>query len=409
MFLFWQIAFRNIFRQRRRTWFTGLTIGGGYLLLSVIQGISDGSYNNIIRIFTEAHTGHIQIHRPEFVDRPQLHYAMRMDKHNMQLITSSPHVKGASKRIRGWGLAYQGEKSMPVPVLGIETDKESRLTTLGKRVVKGQLPSTESNRHGYFEAAIGASLAKQLELDLGSELILISQAADGSVANDIFIVSGVIGDESSMDRFHVYLSLPVAQSFFLLDNQVHEIMIVTYDIKLAAETSRRLQALPEFKSLVVRPWQEIEKDFYQAMQADKEGNKVVNFIIILIVSLGVLNTVLMMILERTREYGILKALGTRPAQIILLITLETAQLTFLSILTALFFSLPLNYYLANYGIQMPQAIDIGGMSYDKIMSEISWYSTIAPAVYLFLIIIPVSLFPAWRAARREALVAMQHI
>jgi ABC-type lipoprotein release transport system permease subunit len=407
MTMLMQMAFRNIFRQRRRSLLTGLTIAGGYFLLSILQGIAEGSYAHMIRIFTQNQTGHMQIHHPEYVERPGLRKTLPEDAGLYSQLKTIDGITGVSPRIHGWGLAYHDPKSIPVPIEGIQPDSITALTTLDERIQQGRMPGPIGQKPtGNAEALIGLSLAKLLKLGVGDELIIISQAADGSVANAIFDVVGLVGSETSHDRQTVYLNLTAAQEFFLLPNKVHEFMIMTDDPEQARRLVPKIKAQKPFDDWTVRPWQEIEKDFYQTMEADKQGNNVVNGILVFMISIGVLNTVFMMILERGREYGILKALGTHSGQILTLIFWEIFFLTIISIGAGLCLSLPLNLYLSHNGIKMPHAVDIGGLPYDTILSEISWLTVAGPAVYLLVVISIMSLLPAWRAATKNPLRAL---
>ncbi|MFW6160141.1 MAG: ABC transporter permease, partial [Acidobacteriota bacterium] len=152
-------------------------------------------------------------------------------------------------------------------------------------------------------------------------------------------------------------------------------------------------------NLSVASWKEFAKDFYQAMKADLQGMWIMLFVIILIVAVGVLNTVLMTVLERTREYGVLKALGTKPKQIFLQVILEINIIALASIIIGAGLSLIINHILSIHGINLPYSFTYGGMEFKTMYSEISARSLYIPALTVALAASVVSLFPALRAAR----------
>lgn len=145
------------------------------------------------------------------------------------------------------------------------------------------------------------------------------------------------------------------------------------------------------------------------MQADKEGGYISMGIIIFIVSIGVLNTVLMGTLERTREFGVLRAIGTQPAAIFRLIMLESFFLAIISCLVGLVFALPVNYWLAMVGIALPEPIDMGGVLFEAMLGEVSWFTMAIPALVVVGSTLVVSLIPGIRAARISPLQALQAV
>jgi putative ABC transport system permease protein len=151
----------------------------------------------------------------------------------------------------------------------------------------------------------------------------------------------------------------------------------------------------------VEPWQVFAKAFYEAMKADKAGMWVMLVVIVIIVAVGVLNTVLMSVLERRREYGLLKALGTKPRRIVRLVLLEVVFLSILASLAGAILGLGANAYLSHHGIKFGSGLTYGGMVFDTMVSEINVRSFTIPAMTVIVCAIVVSLVPAVKAARTE--------
>ncbi len=252
---------------------------------------------------------------------------------------------------------------------------------------------------------IGAGVAHNLELNLGDEIVLISQGADGSIANDIYIVDAIIGEKDSQDRQRVFLPLNASQEFLSLYGRVHEIALVLKDDTLTREITRTLQA--DLPDVTVSPWQIIEESFYNTMVAKQKSNYFTFGIILFIVFVGVLNTVLMSVLERTREFGVLKAIGSSPASIARLITLETSLIAAISIGVGFLISLPIIAWFATVGIAYPQPMQIGSVYLSHVTGDLSLFVFSLPMVVILLSAILVSIPPGLRAANTAPTEAMR--
>ena len=229
---------------------------------------------------------------------------------------------------------------------------------------------------------------------------LLGQGADGSIANDIFTVAGILKADAEMrDGNRAYLPLKTAQKYFSLGNRVHEIALHLREDGYAREQSVLLQQQMPNDNLDVQPWQVVEEAFYKAMAADMEGNWITQVVILFIVSLLILITVLMNTLERQHEFGVLLAVGTSPGFIFRGIVLEMTLLGFFSVLVGLLPAFALNWYFSQNGIVIEPAMEYGGMIFDQIRSEPTPDSLIIPAFSAVLTAFLVSLYPAFKAAR----------
>ena len=249
-------------------------------------------------------------------------------------------------------------------------------------------------------AVIGKGLAKTLSATLGSEMVLFSQAADGSIANDVYTIVGILesGDDAT-DRVTCYLNLEDAQELLVLEGRIHEIVLTVSKINQVPTITKAIETRLNDSTLDVAPWQEVAKSFYRAMQADKQGDAIGRIVIMLIVAIGVLNSVLMSVLERTREYGVLKAVGTKPTQIFRLVICEVAIIALASICVGAVLGVLANYLLSIYGITLPEEFTYGGIKFETMYAEVNARSLIIPAITVLLSAIVVGLFPAIKAAR----------
>ncbi len=402
----YKIAFRNIFRQKRRSTLTALTMLGGFVLAAVAIGWADGAYNHIINMFTRNRLGHIQIHAKGYLDKPSLYnnidHVEKLGKRIMQV----EGVEAWSPRLYSAGLASVGEKSTAVRIIGVDPERENTATHFDRKVVEGT--SLSLNPAG--EVLLGKGLARTLHAKTGDEVIIVSQAADGSLANDLYRMTGIIesGDDAQ-DSMAFYLHLADAQELLVMEERVHEMIIIVDSLNKVRVLSREITKAIQRPDLVVAPWQEFAKSFYTAMKADKMGNWIMIFIIILIVAIGVLNTVLMSVLERQREYGLLKAMGTRPRQILCLVLYEVNIIAIFSIVTGSGLAYLANNWLSRHGISLSEPFSYGGMTFKTMYAEVNLKSFLIPTLAVLATAVLVSLLPALKAARTDPAKTMRNM
>jgi ABC-type lipoprotein release transport system permease subunit len=359
-----KIAFRNIFRHKRRSVLTGLMMTGGCFLFAISLGMVDGSYDKLIDMFTRNKTGHVQIHRRGYLEKPSIYKTLEAADSIGIRVEPVANVQSWTPRVYTPALAFVGEKTTGVQVMGVHPEREGRTTRLAYRIDRGRFLSDKPLK----EIIISDGLARILRVDLGGEVALIAQGVDGS-------------------------------EFLSMGERIHEIAVVLEDHAKTLKTVGYLRDTLKDPLLDVEPWQVVESQFYRAMQADIKGNWYSLMVFTIIVAIGVLNTVLMVILERTREFGVLRALGTRPFQIFQLIVIETASLAVLSIIPGVLIGILANWILSVKGITLSTPLEWGGFYFDTITAKITLRSVVIPAVVIFGTAVLVSILPAIRAAR----------
>ena len=398
-----KIAFRNIFRQKRRSLFTALTMIGGFVLAAFCFGIADGIYGDVIDLFTRNSIGHVQVHAPGYRQKESIYKTISGYDSLFQKIKSVKGVEQYTPRLYASGLVSVGEESNVAIIVGIDPLLENQATNFNKKIITGD-PLT---RKSAGTILLGKGLAKNLKALPGDSLVIVSQAADGSIANDLYTIAGIVqSGNREFDRIAMYMRMEDAQELFVLYGQIHEIIVI-------GENSSEAQALSEtLASLLgndydVAPWQEIAKTFYKSMKADVGGMYVMLIILMIVVAISILNTVLMAVLERQREYGILKAVGTRPSQILSLILWEMGILSLLSIGVSIVLAFIVNYLFSLHGLQLPEPYYYGGMEFSHFRTVVNAKSFYVPALTIFGATLLVSVFPALKAARTEPAATMR--
>lgn len=393
-----KMAFRNIFRQRRRTILTALSMVGGFVLAAISIGWSDGSYNDIINTFTRNRLGHIQIHEKTYLDRPSLYKTIDQSSNIGQILDETKEIESWTPRLYSAGLASVGQKTAGVRIMGINPERETKTTHFDQKIIKGRSLSAKPAH----EAILGKGLAQILKAKINDDVVIVSQAADGSIANDLYKVVGILdsGDDLS-DRTSFYLHLKDAQELMVLEGKIHEIAITVRKLNQVVKTAKLLTRKINNPNLAVEPWQVFARAFYQAMKADKQGAWIMLIIIVFIVGLGVLNTVLMSVLERQKEYGVLKAVGTKPSQIVKLVLIEVIILAFICIILGSVLGFAANSYLSTHGLKIGEGLTYGGMKFETMEAEVNLRSFTIPAITVLVCAAFISLFPALKAARTD--------
>ncbi|MBD3335323.1 MAG: FtsX-like permease family protein [Candidatus Eisenbacteria bacterium] len=399
-----KLAVRNVLRQKRRTIFTVLAILGGFGLSAASIGWADGTYRDIIDLFTRSRTGHIQIHAPGYLDQATLYKTIEDYRETGAQVDAVDGVAAWAPRIYAGGLASVAQKSSGVRLIGIDPRLESAATRFENQIAEGGMLAAEASR----QALLGRGLAAVLDARIGDDLILVSQGADGSIANDRFRIAGIVATGDRMtDRMSCYLHLADAQEFLYLPGQVHELAVIAASLDEVPRVTGRLRDALGGRELDIQPWTVFAKSFYRAMKADMAGMWIMLFVILLVVAVIVLNTVLMSVLERRREYGVLRALGTRPRRIVRMVLLETTVLTLVAMVLGAGLGAGLIAILSRHGIALPQPVSYGGMEFDVMRAAFTPRSLYLPAVTVLLTALVISFFPARKAARTEPAQAMR--
>ncbi len=399
-----KIALRSTLRQKRRTILTALTMFGGFVLASVSVGWSDGTYSRIINMFTRNRLGHIQVHGQGYLDKPSIYNTIEDYKKAGQKIGDLDGVEAWAPRVFSAGLASVSDNSTAAQVIGVNPLLEQKATRFDRKITKGESFADTASH----SAILGTGLATVLKAEVGDSVIIVSQAADGSIANDIYEIVGLLQSGDTMsDRMSLYLHISDAQELFFLPDQAHEIAVIVHDLDKVDVMTDKIRKTLDNPELSVKPWQEFARSFYQAMRADQQGMWIMIFVIVLIVAIGVLNTVLMSVLERTKEYGVQKAIGTQPGQIFLQVIYEVNAIALVSVIIGAGLSIIANSMLSVHGIDLPQAFTYGGIEFKTMYSEVSLQSLYIPALTVILAASIVSIFPALRAAHIEPAKAMR--
>ena len=269
-------------------------------------------------------------------------------------IAADPRVEAASPRVYAYGLVSATHQSAGAQLLGVVPDQEQKITVLQSRMVKGSYLTGRMPKG----VVMGDKLATTIGAEVGSEIVLLTPAADGSMGNDLYTVAGMFHTGlDAMDQGLVVMPLASLQELLRLPpGRIHEVGIKLHDITAATTTAAALEVrLSKTLPVRVMPWQELAPELADYVQFNRRVTFILFFIFFLLAAMGIVNTMLMAIIERTREFGMLMAVGMRPVQVVGLIVAEAASLAGASLVLGAALGSPLLWYLQVHGLNLGQS------------------------------------------------------
>lgn len=394
-----RLASRNLWRNRRRTLLTLSAMVVSLALLTLSLGVFSGMLVDILSSTTEQYHGHLVINARGYLDDRDMYLNFPSDPQLLKGLQQDGEVIGVSERLRGFGLVSHKNSSYPAELLGIRPEMEKTVTTLHSQLTAGAFPS-DADSNG---AVLGSGLAKKLGVSPGDELVFVTQAADGSIGNDLLIVRAIFKTgHSGHDNSLILVPQAWLQQLMALEGKIHEIALAVRDPLLAAEDAQRLTSQLD-DGLKATDWGELLPEMREAIASFDVSRFIFVVILYFATGLGILNTVFMSVMERTREFGILMALGLRPLQIRMIVLLECLLLGLLGALLGLIIGLLLSSYMALVGIDLSGWITpvtyAGGTIQPRLRAIFEQRNFIDPAYMLLLVSLLAGFLPARRAAR----------
>jgi len=402
------MAWRNLWRNPRRSILTMTAVAFASVLLIFMLSWQFGSYDTMINASVKIQTGHLQVQAAGYNEDRDMRRVVPHPGEIGGRISAIAGVAQVAFRANGFVLASSRDRTYGVLVVGIEPEREATLSTLKSIVREGSYLSGENGG----QALLGELLAKNLQVGIGDELTVIGQGRDGSVAATVLVVKGIYrSGQDEFDRSSIHIPLGTFQEVFSMRGAVHEVVVLADALSRVSEIKRKIEELigeSGQDGLVVLDWRELMPGLVQAIQMDLVSGFIFYFILVIVVAFSILNTFLMAILERTREFGVLLAVGMTPERLMRLVLEESAVMTLLGIAAGVVFGILLTGYFQGEGIVISGAEDIlrqYGLP-ERIYPKLSWLSvTLGPAV-VFLITLLTALYPAFRVKRLRPVDAM---
>jgi putative ABC transport system permease protein len=341
-----RLAWRNIWRNKRRTWLTSAAIAFAAISIIFILPIQEGAYTQMIDISLRVFPGHAQVQAPGYQQQPQMYKTVDDAANLADSLRQTGHYKAVSVRAQGFALMSSANRSYGASVVGVQPQTESTVSLIPGMITEGRYLSSNDA----LEAVIGSALARNLRVKPGDELTLLGSAKDGSVAATIVTVAGIFRSGSNeFDRFFVEIPLGTFQGTFSMGKSAHNITILGDNPKQQSQLLKQLRQDIGREDLALLGWDQLMPGLKEGIQLDRVSGYIFYIILLAIIIFSIFNTFLMSILERTREFGLMLALGTRPYRITSIVMLESFFLTLIGLSIGTVAGIALTYYLDTIG------------------------------------------------------------
>lgn len=402
-----KMAWRNIWRNWRRTMIAVIAIALGLALLLFFDGMMGGGeqaiYGNTVKLLG----GNVQGHAPGYRERAKRLplYPLADAQAIVQAAASQPQVIAVSRRIKTGGMVSSREGTFPVVIIGIEPEKEAPVSLIAGKVVQGSyLAASDQDL-----LLIGQALAKKLEVTVGDRVALVGRATHEQMRQRTMTIVGIYDlGIPDIEKRMVYVSLAEAQSLFDLRDQATEVVVSLRSVGQEGPVVTALQAaLPGYE---VDAWDTLNPESKQTMEMNKQIMGMFGMIILLIAGVGILNLMLMAVFERTREIGLLAAMGVKQWEIMVLFLLEGMLIGSVGAVIGTALGGAVIAYYGRVGMEWAteyseMAALLGGRIYFHVGTDL----LLARGLTVAIIAALASIYPAWQASRREPAEALHYV
>ena len=418
LFLLVKISWRNLWRNPRGTLLTALALGLGLALLLISLGLLDGGHEQTIADGVRFGPGHVVVQAKGYQDSNSDELLLPAEVvSNIEGFLKTGNIKhvvrGVSPRLLATGLLSTSASSAGVRIVGVIPEDERAVSLIPQRMVEGTYLTSDSQLSG---VVIGDELARKLELKIGSKAVLMTQAlvqagakngAGDEMQSTLLRVSGIFRTGlQAIDANMIYLPLSAAQALLGVNsNQVTQVALLLVREGDSPLVARALRKQLAGSPVEVLTWRESLPMLAQILGLDHAFNYIMNGVILAMVGLGILNTILMRVLERRYEFGVSKALGLKPRQLAIMVVCESLALTAISLALGLALGLSVQHYFATAGLDLRWVFKTGlppALVFDPILySRLSVDRIVWSVSIVFAMATIISFYPAFKAAQTD--------
>jgi len=405
--MIFKIAWRNIWRSKIRSFTVMGSIVVGVWALAFVLSFSAGFINTYINSAIENEISHIQIHHPKFLDEREVQYNLANSAAIIEQVKKQEAIEAYATRSLNNGMLATSKGSRGVQIRGINPEQEQAVTKLGDKLVDGKYFGATKKKNPII---VSERLAAKLKLKVKSKIVLTFQGVDGELVSAAFKVIGLYKTGNAIfEEMNVFVQQTDLSRLLGNEGMTHEIALVMKDIESIPRVQEQLSmALPK---VLVENYKEVSPDVNMYESQMSISTSIVITIVMLALIFGIINTMLMAVLERTKELGMLMAIGMKPLQVFAMIIAETLLLGLLAAPVGLLFGFLTVSYYSSVGIDLSAysgGMDMVGMS-SMVYPTLEMQTFITIAVSVAVTALLGALYPARKATKLKPVEAMQKI
>ena len=398
-----KMAWRSLWRRKRRTLITAGSVGFGFLLAYTFTAMGDYIYTNMIDTSAKMGYGHVTLEAVGYNDSPSLDKRLRNANALRERALLVPNVKDAIVRITGQAMFASASKSIGGIFIAIDPAEESpEWNIFIGSMVEGKLFEGPGGRG----IVVGNKMAEKLNLKLGKKVIYTTTDVSGEIVSQMARVKGIF--RTGVDDVDGYMVLlPIDSVRAILGYSGGEATMVSIfinDQRRSEQVRDEVRKVTGGSAAEALTWSETQPDMAGYVTIDKGFNYLFQFLVGLMIAAGILNTMLMSVLERTREFGIMMAIGMSPRKLFRLVIIESFYIGLIGLVIGIAITIPVHYYFATVGIDIggyiEEGADISGVLLDPLLKmRFYWESAAVILFAVFALTLAAGLYPAYKAGR----------
>ena len=392
-----KLAFRNLFRNTRRTILTVMLISLSLTALIAVDAVVRGMLTLFVENVTSTLNGEAQIHRVGYRENLDVDLFLDNSMEIEQALSQDAALQSYSPRVISGGMISSSYNVSAGLLYGIDADREQTISKVAQAIVRGEYLTGEDS-----ELLIGQSMAELLEVDLGDRIVLtLSEANTGELAQALFRISGILdfGMRELDDNF-VFINIAAARKALAMsDQQTHEFVLTFVNPEDAENPDSGIFKQLNDEEIEALGWLDLNREIGLIIELMAYSSLVVGAVLFLLASLGVINSMFMSIYERIYEFGVIKAIGTRPAEISRLILCEAFLLATISCGIGMLLGFAVNSWTSVNGIGLGEMEFSGIAISNNIFGEFHIAQFTQFPIYVVILTIAAAIYPARFAAR----------
>lgn len=405
------IAWRNLWRNKLRSSVIFLSIAVGIIGAVVADGFMEGMTEQRANSAIANEVSNIQIHNPKFLLNQEVKYTIPEAQKIIKKIETLPEVKGVSLRLKINAMAASANAGAGISLFGVQPAAEKKVSDLHDHIIEGSY-LTNSQK---LPAVIGKKLSKKLNLGLGDKIIVTLTDTTGTITSGAFNIVGIYKtSDNNFDVSHVFIKRSdLAQLIGYPNNAGDEIAILLYNNDLTNQVVKKLDKMfapmVKQKAIIIQSWEQIEPLIKSMIDMMNYFSYMFLIIILVALAFAIINTMLMSVMERTREFGMLMALGMNKRKVFTMILLETIFLSIVGALLGVLVSIFIVNYYAVHGLDLSSFgggmnyLGYGSIVFFKVKTQF-YFMTIILIVFIAIVS---SISPALKALRLQPATALR--